>query len=780
MMRVAMARLAVSVLAVVLGVSPLKAQPAGDSPLKNPAFANDTIGKAPSGWTLAPESAPAKVVADETSPTKRALMMGPPAQGSMYIGQLVDAKPFRGKRVVLRLTARLSPGGSRKELPDDARIKIWANTSRENGHLGQFEFAYERPLGGRRAKEYRTSVLTGMIDTDAVMINVSAMLEGNATAYIAEFSFESMDGALRADAPAAALSGRGVKNLAALAKLYGYVRFFHPTDEVKEVRNWDSFMTACVEQVEGVKDSAELAAALTELFAPVAQSVQIWSGDEKDGPAPFVPSKDAKLYTVWRHDGVGGLMEEDPSEVYSSKRMQYPVKQPGDGGAPMGAAVVKNLGGGVWCRVPLTLELDAQMRTMPIATGEPAEPKRPDWWNASGDDRAARIAGVIMAWNVFQHFYPYFDVVDVDWPGVLTASMKQAAIDENRYAFYDTLKRMVGELEDGHGSVTLPGYVWPQPLNILFDWVGDRLIVVKAGEGVEKIKPGDEVVAIRGTPTAEWYAELRQRVSASTEGLARARVLWETPSFGMKNEPVEMTFRRAGSVGEEFTVTVPRTSDYASLKEARPANGSEVAPGIVYFDLNGADDPALRAAMPAISRADGVIFDLRGYPGDAAVRVLRHLTGEPIQSAKWQIGLARFPDQENIEWRNTGRWRLTPLEPRLGSGKQKVVFITNGRAISYAESCMGIVEAYKLGEIVGEPTAGTNGNVNRFHVCGTYIIGWTGMRVIKHDDSQHHGVGIRPTIPKSRTVEGIAAGRDELLETAIKAASAMAKPETQP
>lgn len=38
------------------------------------------------------------------------------------------------------------------------------------------------------------------------------------------------------------------------------------------------------------------------------------------------------------------------------------------------------------------------------------------------------------------------------------------------------------------------------------------------------------------------------------------------------------------------------------------------------------------------------------------------------------------------------------------------------------------------------------------------------MKVLKHDGSQHHGVGIRPTIPISRTRAGIAAGRDEMLD----------------
>jgi C-terminal processing protease CtpA/Prc len=43
------------------------------------------------------------------------------------------------------------------------------------------------------------------------------------------------------------------------------------------------------------------------------------------------------------------------------------------------------------------------------------------------------------------------------------------------------------------------------------------------------------------------------------------------------------------------------------------------------------------------------------------------------------------------------------------------------------------------------------------------------MKVLKHDGSRHHGVGIAPTIPVKPTRAGIIAGRDELLEHAISA-----------
>src|SRR5439155_1461619 len=73
-----------------------------------------------------------------------------------------------------------------------------------------------------------------------------------------------------------------------------------------------------------------------------------------------------------------------------------------------------------------------------------------------------------------------------------------------------------------------------------------------------------------------------------------------------------------------------------------------------------------------------------------------------------------------------------------------VAFLIDGRAISYAETWLGIVEHYRMGVMVGEPTAGTNGNVNTIGLPGGYFVRFTGMKVLKHGGSRHHGVGIHP------------------------------------
>ena len=107
------------------------------------------------------------------------------------------------------------------------------------------------------------------------------------------------------------------------------------------------------------------------------------------------------------------------------------------------------------------------------------------------------------------------------------------------------------------------------------------------------------------------------------------------------------------------------------------------------------------------------------------------------------------PFGRSAGWQSFG-WDLKPASPRVAG---KIVFLTDGRAISYAESVMGYVADRRLGTIVGSTTAGTNGNVASFVVPSGFRVGFTGMRVTGHDGQRPlHLVGIKPDIPIAPTI----------------------------
>jgi C-terminal processing protease CtpA/Prc len=121
------------------------------------------------------------------------------------------------------------------------------------------------------------------------------------------------------------------------------------------------------------------------------------------------------------------------------------------------------------------------------------------------------------------------------------------------------------------------------------------------------------------------------------------------------------------------------------------------------------------------------------------------------------------PDYRGVEWLTTSR-TIEPKAPRF----KKAAFLADGRSDGFSETLLAMVEAFSLGEIVGARSGGSNGGNNRSALPGGYRLNWTGQRALKHDGSPHHGIGIAPTVPAARTLQGIAAGRDEVVEKAIE------------
>jgi C-terminal processing protease CtpA/Prc len=564
-----------------------------------------------------------------------------------------------------------------------------------------------------------------------------------------------------------ALTEQGLRNLIAFTRLLGYVRHFHPSDQAAAA-DWEVFAIEGMRRIEPCAGPEPLAQALEQLFRPLAPTVQVFpSGippEPASGLAPPTGALDLKVVS-WRHAGAGQVAQPHrgmPS-IYQSERVSAAVSsiEPVSTGSNPDWIFTADLGSGLTARVPLKLFADAS-GTLPHVPS-PAAAEKPE---LSANDRATRLAAVALAWNVFQHFYPYFDVVGTDWPRALATALTSAATDADERAFVDTLRRLMAALNDGHGHVFHSKLIdRSHALPLAWAWAEGRLVIshVLDEAAAAGLAPGDVVLAIDRQPIEAAVARARELISSATPQYMRHTLL-SFFQLGPPGSTVRLTIRSQS--GAQREVALRRSVVRGANAEPRPATVTELERGISYFDLDRATEADLAAALPQLAEAKAVIFDLRGYP--KMVAFLAFLTTESVKTPIWQIPIVTRPDHLGVaEYDESGRWEVPPVAPRI---KGRVIFLIDGRAISFAETVMGMVEAYKLADIVGEPTAGTNGNINPFTVPGGYLLWWTGMRVLKHDGSRQHGVGIQPTHPVLRTIAGIAERRDEILEKALELA----------
>jgi Peptidase family S41 len=730
----------------VLAILTLFAAQGVSTVVKNGGFEEGDAGGVPAGWIASPASTAAgyRVVLSDESPKSgvRAAMLvrdlDAKVPGFGNLMQRLDATPFRDRRVTLRASVRTAPG---------SRAQLWMRVDRAAGQTGFFDNMADRPIVSASWAEYR---IEGNVHHDATDIYLGLMLQGEGKAWLDDVSMDSVALTVRPAAPPRPFAGRGLDNVVAFTRLLGYVRYFHPSDEAARA-DWDAFAIEGVDAVEAARTPDALARLLEERFRPLAPTLRVFTGAAPAVPPELRPSPAARRVAMWRHRGVGIR-----PPVYESERL---MPESADGRLPDGIAnpaepLIVDLGAGVKAALPLALWSDGT-GTLPRRVAPPAGAAP---ISTSAADRATRLAAVALAWNVFQHFYPYFDVVQADWPRSLRTALASAARDDER-SFAATLRRLVVDLHDGHGSVTSGPADRIARLPLAWDWIEGELVVTDVGPGETAIRRGDVIEAIDRTPSAAALAAEERLISGATPQWRQYRALGEL----LRGAPGEVTLTVL-SDGASREVRMRRTAGMPVV-EQRPDKLAEIRPGIFYVDPTRLTDQEFTAALPQLAKASGIVFEMRGYPR-MSPRFIQHLIATPVQSAQWLVPVVTRPDREGVTYDGGGRWNLVPMAPRLTA---PVAFVTNGRAISYAESCMGIIEHYKLGEIVGAPTAGTNGNVNPFTLPGGYTVVWTGMKVLKHDGSQHHGVGIQPTILVSRTIKGVREGRDEILERAIEA-----------
>ena len=440
-------------------------------------------------------------------------------------------------------------------------------------------------------------------------------------------------------------------------------------------------------------------------------------------------------------------------------------------GAPTsGAHADFDLGAGLRARVPLALP-DAHARLDPARQGDFAA-LRSTLAAVSGPtettDVDQRLADVVVAWSTFRHFYPYWTEAGVDWESRLTPQLEAARAAETRAAQRDALKSLVADVRDGHGFVadTLDKSERGE-LPVRLTVVEGRPVVTSSAVPSEA-PVGTVVSTIDGAAAADRLARAVSLASGTTQWRQVAGT-WPLMS-GRKGATVRLGLD-SGSGPREVTLTYGPPPP----PQKRPGPVAELEPGIWYVDLTRAKTAEVSPKLEALAAARGAVFDVRGYPTDAGFAILPHLLDVPEVDRWMHVAKIVGPFYETAGWLDMG-WDVKPARPRIGG---KVVFLTDGGAISYAESVMGYVADRKLGTIVGGTTAGTNGNVASFTTPGGFNVGFTGMRVTRHDGhSPHHLVGVQPDVAASPTIEGLRAGRDEVLERglAIARSGAMAPP----
>lgn len=539
-----------------------------------------------------------------------------------------------------------------------------------------------------------------------------------------------------------------ITNLVAFTKSYGYIRYFHPLNESSKI-DWNKFLLYGISKTVYCKNNDELRDSLTQLFRPISDRARFLSYKPVANEGQTYRSTDTLFFHQYR-----GIKTSDLSYLPFK---DYQVKISNNSFIDSSLfSTIPNYHENYCIQLIPNLFIN-----FPVVTR-----KAINKWDVRDFDQQIinetrlqltkeqikSLADIITFWNIVQHFYPYHTESGMNWEYTLKSIIEKVLNDPHDYNADKYIYMLGKEMRDGHFRVESnlkKGFYLPINLRLL-----DSIPIVIESFDTTIFKKGDVLRTINHKPVAFLIDSVKSYWSGSDEFVN---------SWSINN-----IHRSQNS--DEVTVELLRGKRVLSLsvKRAyfnRKPKSSFLDNEIYYCNLSDANcniDTLINIA----SKKYALILDWRNGSNMLLVhKLFQHLTDDTLPPPfKFMIPQLVYPDHKFDTYYEPEQF-VTPLKPRI---RTKIVILSSPSNMSYQESIIKMAQLYNLSTIVGETTGGVEGSINYSTLPSGLVVGWTGMKVINLDGSQHHIIGIKPNVLITPTLEGLKAGKDEVLDKALE------------
>jgi hypothetical protein len=675
--------------------------------------------------------------------------------GGRHSGRLERLATSGTEYVACALTLPVDFAGDSLELRGWLRLENVVGSAglwqRQEGRAGvlQFDSMARRELKGTiEWAEYR---LVLPLAAKARTVVVGAILEGSGRLWIDDLEIR-VDGKPLADVPVklpprtvletdhefdggskldlVTVDGLQTEGLLLLAKVWGFLKYHHPRVTRGEI-HWDYELFRVAPRVLAARDRGEVRRVLTRWIDGLGRVPRCTRCAPTPEGRPLMPR------LAWLEDEsfLGRELSARLRHVHANRESldtQFYVELTLQAG---NAEFVHELGYG--------------------STGLP--------------DAGYRLLALFRFWNMVEYWFPYRDLLEEDWDLVLRDFIPVMLASASRADYQLDLIRLFGRLHDSHANLWRSLGVRPP--------VGDCAapVAVRFAEGravvasytntllgpASGLEIGDVVERLDGVAVDSLIARWRPWFPASNEA-ARLRDVAAMLTRG-GCDSVHFQIEREGRTR---TAVVAR----AHLASLGAMSGSHDRPGDTFRRVSGELAYLKLSSVRVADAADYVrqaagarclLIDIRNYPSEFVVFALgNRLVAKRTEFATFTRGDLSNPGA--FDW--TTPVALEPAAPRF---EGRVAVLVDETTQSQAEyTAMAFRAAGAV--VVGTPTAGADGNISRVPLPGGIEGVMTGIGVFYPDHRPTQRTGIVPDVVARPTIAGIRAGRDEVLEAAVR------------
>ena len=455
--------------------------------------------------------------------------------------------------------------------------------------------------------------------------------------------------------------------------------------------------------------------------------------------------------------------------VADGVKVQMRTAETADGYVPHADA---NAAGDAAVKAALGLLARAAKKHASSAPLPPAAiPLRPD---SKHDDpyptREVRLLALFRLWNVIDAFYPYKHLMTTPWDDALPKFIPRMIEAKDAREYQLALAELSTFIPDGHtgiaGAQELLRTMGEMPVPVQLQMIEGKPVVTGIFDEAQAggLKIGDAIVKIDGQDVAARMDWLRKYLPASTRWHQDYRM-----SSWLLNGPTgsTATLTVRDGIGHDREVKVQRQQPNWSKGRRRALDKIQILPGnIGYADLERLMPADVDAMFEKLKGTRALIFDLRCYPNGTAWPIAPRINQRKAKyGAMFRRALIDATD-EGVAGQYLFMQELPTSDKWVYPGK--IVVLIDEHAISQSEHTALFFEAAAGAKFIGSRTAGANGDVTQLSIPGGLTLYFTGHDVRHADGRQLQRVGIVPDIEVRPTIAGIRAGKDEVLERAIR------------
>jgi len=402
--------------------------------------------------------------------------------------------------------------------------------------------------------------------------------------------------------------------------------------------------------------------------------------------------------------------------------------------------------------------------------GNPSFDNEPSYPNIKLPDAGFQILALYRFWNIVEYWFPYRDLLSEDWDKVLIDSLPRVVLANNADAYQLAMMELIARVNDTHANLWTSLKVRPPtgacqlPVKVRF--IEGRPVISgyagKAGE-TSGLKPGDIITELDGVTIAKLMESWSRYYAASNEPTR------------LRDIAVQMTRGECGKA----TIRVSRNNAAIEINSERVAPGEPnvleffhdlpgetfrlLSKDVAYLKLSTVKQDDAAKYIQSAAGTKGLIIDIRNYPKEFMVFTLGSLlVDQKTDFVRFTAGDLSNPGAFHF---GGAPLSLTPQQPHYPG---KVVILVDEVTQSSAEYTSMAFRASPRARVIGSTTAAADGNVSMIPLPGGFRSMISGIGVFYPDKKPTQRIGIIADREVKPTIDGIRAGRDEVLEAAIR------------